>query len=168
MELLNNPWIAGLVGLSIGLVYTFIVKVGAWFKHRSLEKENASILRGHILMHDTGHKTLTAELDGLKKQNENLRATVALLKTKPGISELRTLHVYDKAIRLMIVRAPGFAPVWESTLSEAETEMQQVDTGMVAWIKRAIRPSIANKPRQAPLYSTNQQPNPVANSDAAR
>ena len=157
-----------MAGLSIGLVIAFFVKVSAWFKRRSLEKENASLLRNHILMHDTGHKTLNAELEVLKKQNENLRVTVATLKTKTEKADLRTLHIYDKAIRLMIVRAPGFAPVWESTLTEAEVEMQQVDTGVVAWIKRTIRPSLVNKPQQAPLQLTNQQPNPADHSDAAR
>ena len=168
MELLNNPLMTGLAGLSIGLVIAFFVQVSAWFKRRSLEKENASLLRGHILMHDTGHKTLTAELEGLKKQNENLRVTVATLKTKTEKSELRTLHIYDKAIRLMIVRAPGFAPVWETTLTEAEAEMQQVDTGMIAWVKRTIGLSLVNKPQQAPLQAANQQPNPAVHTDAAR
>ncbi len=167
-ELLNNPLIAGIAALSIGLVIAIFVKVSAWFKRRSLEKENASLLRGHILMHDTGHKTLTAELEGLKRQNENLRVTVATLKNKTEKSELRTLHIYDKAIRLMITRAPGFASVWETTLAEAEAEMQQVDTGMVAWIKRTIRPSLANKPHQVTLQPTNQQANPAVNTDAFR
>lgn len=153
---LNNPFIAGATGLAIGLVVSLFVMVKAWFSRRSLEKENASLLRSHLLMHDTGHKTLTAELEGLKRQNENLRVTVATLKTKTEKSELRTLHIYDKAIRLMNARAPGFAPVWESALAEAEAEMQQVDTGMVAWIRRTIRPSLANKPHQATLLSTNQ------------
>lgn len=167
-QLLNNPLGAGVAGLSIGLCFSLLVMVKAWFVRRSLEKENASLLRGHILMHDTGHKTLASELEGLKRQNENLRITVATLKTKTEKSELRTLHIYDHAIRLMNARAPGFAPVWESTLFEAEAEMQQVDTGMIAWIRKTIRPSLANKPHQAPLQSTVQQPNPVVNTDAAR
>ena len=167
-QLLNNPLVAGVAGLSLGLVLVLFVTVKAWLGRRSLEKENASLLRGHILMHDTGHKTLTAELEKLKHQNENLRITVATLKTKTEKSELRTLHIYDKAIRLMHARAPGFAPVWESTLAEAEAEMQQIDTGMMAWIRKTIRPSLVNKPHQVPLQSTNQQPNPAVNTDAAR
>lgn len=167
-QLLNNPFVAGVAGLSIGLGFSLLVMAKAWFVRRSLEKENASLLRGHILMHDTGHKTLTSELEGLKRQNENLRVTVATLKTKTEKSELRTLHIYDKAIRLMNARAPGFAPVWESTLAEAEAEMQQVDTGMIAWIRRTIRPSLVNKSHQVPLQFTDQQPNPVINTDATR
>ena len=157
---LSNPFVAGVAGLSIGLVFSLFVMIKAWFGRRSLEKENASLLRGHILMHDTGHKALTAELEGLKKQNENLRVTVATLKTKTEKSDLLTLHIYDKAIRLMNARAPGFSPVWESTLAEAEAEMQQVDTGMVAWIRRTIRPSLANKPRQLTLSPTTNQSSP--------
>ena len=167
-QLLNNPFGAGVAGLSIGLGFSLLVMVKAWFARRSLEKENASLLRGHILMHDTGHKTLTAELEGLKRQNENLRITVSTLKTKTEKSELRTLHIYDKAIRLMNARAPGFAPVWESTLAEAEAEMTQVDSGMVAWIRRTIRPSLANKPHQVSLQSTNQTSNLADHTDAAR
>ncbi|NOS98663.1 MAG: hypothetical protein HOP25_09365 [Methylotenera sp.] len=143
--LLDNPLVALIAGLSIGLIFTLFVMIKAMFGRKSLAKENASLLRGHILMHDTGHRTLISELEKLKKHNENLRFTVATLKTKTGKSELRTLDIYDKAIRLMNARAPGFAQVWESTLIEAEAEMQQVDTGMSAWIRRYAPRSLANK-----------------------
>lgn len=165
-QLLSDPLGAGLVGLFIGLGFSLIVMIKAIFTRRSLEKENASLLRGHILMHDTGHKTLISELDGLKRQNENLRITVATMNTKTEKSELRTLHAYDKAIRLMYSRAPGFAPIWEATLAEADAEMQKINTGMVAWIRRTIRPSLINRPEQASLHSTNHQPNQAVNSDA--
>jgi hypothetical protein len=56
MEILTNPLIAGLAGLSIGLVIALFVKLSAWFTRRSLEKENASLLRSHILMHDTRYR----------------------------------------------------------------------------------------------------------------
>ena len=56
------------------------------------------------------------ELDSLKQQNENLRMTINTLEQKPGRAEIRTLHVYDKAINLMQKRAPGFAPVWQEVL----------------------------------------------------
>ncbi|MEQ1488701.1 MAG: hypothetical protein ABL920_09400 [Methylotenera sp.] len=143
--LLENPLIALIAGLSIGLIFTLFVMIKSMFGSKSLKMENASLLRGHILMHDTGHKTLISELEKLKLQNENLRFTVATLKTKTGKSELRTLDIYDKAIRLMNARAPGFALVWETTLIEAEAEMQQIDTGMRAWIRRYVPRSLVNK-----------------------
>lgn len=158
MEMLNNPIIAGLMGLTIGLTIAIIVKINASIARRSLVKENASLIRGHLLMHDTGSKTLTSELDVLKRQNENLRITVATLKTKTEKTELLAFHSYDKAIRLMNVRVPGFAQAWESTLSEVETEMLQIDSGVVAWIRRSIRPSIASKSNQVSLPPTNQAP----------
>jgi hypothetical protein len=163
---LNNPLIAGIAGLSIGLVLCFFVMVKEWFSRRSLEKENASLIRGHIMMHDTGHKTLSAELEELKRKNENLRVTIATLRSKTEKVELRTLYIYDHAIRLMNARAPGFAPVWESALAEAEAEMHKVDTGMVAWIRRTIRPSLANKPSPVTLPSTISQPSldPIGSS----
>lgn len=166
VEILNNPFITG---LSIGLTVALLVMVNAWLKRRSLEAENASLLRNHLLMHNAGHKTLSVELEELKKKNENLRVTVATLKTKTEKSDLRTLHIYDKAIRLMVVRAPGFAPIWESTLAEAEIEMQQVDTGMIAWIKKTIRPSLVNKPRQDSLPPmSHQQPDTATSADPAQ
>ena len=158
MEMLKNPIIAGLVGLVIGLSIAAIVKINAIFSRQSLVRENGLLIRNHLLMHDTGSKTLNTELEVLKRQNENLRITVAALKTKTEKTEVLTLHCYDKAIRLMNVRAPGFAQAWESTLSEVETEMLQIDTGVVAWIRKAIRPSLASKSNHASLQPTNKTP----------
>lgn len=131
--------------LGFGLLIALYVMIKGWFLRRALEKQNASLIRGHLLMHDTGRNKLIEELETLKRQNENLRITLVTLKSKTGKTELRTLHIYDKAIRLMHLRAPGFGAIWESTLAEAEFEMQQVDNGILAWVKKTIRPSLDNK-----------------------
>lgn len=168
MDMLSNPLMSGIAGLAVGLFIALIVKINAWLARRSLEKENASLLRNHVLMHDTGHKTLTAELETLKRQNENLRVTVATLKSKTEKTDLRTLHIYDKAIRLMTVRAPGFAPSWEMALAEAEVEMQQIDTGMLAWVKRTIRPSLGNQPHRVVPQAADQNVGSVVNVDSGQ
>lgn len=165
---LSNPLMTFVIGLAVGLLIALMVKINAWLARRSLEKENASLLRNHVRMHDTGHKSLTAELETLKKQNENLRVTVATLKSKTEKTDLYALHTYDKAIRLMTMRAPGFAPSWEMALAEAETEMQQVDTGMLAWVKRAIRPSLGSQPGHVISQSVNQDVSSVTKSDLVR
>ncbi len=158
ISVINNPIMTGIAGLTVGLFIAFIVIIRAWFSRRALIDENAKLLRGHVLMHDTGHKTLIAELEALRRQSENLRVTVATLKNKTDKSEIRTLHIYDQAIRLMNARAPGFGPVWESSLSEAEFSMQQIDSGVVAWVRRTIRPSLGNKPTQTSVSSATHSP----------
>ena len=168
MVMLCNPLTSGLIGLAVGLFIAIAVKINAWLARRSLEKENASLLRNHLRMHDAGHKTLTVELETLKKQNENLRVTVATLKSKTEKSDLRTLHVYDRAIRLMTLRAPGFAPSWEMALTEAEAEMRQVDTGMLAWVKRAIRPSLGSIPQRIIAQSISEEVGSAAKVDSVR
>lgn len=53
------------------------------------------------------------QVDKLKSQNENLRITVATLSNKPGRAELKMLHTWDKAIRILTLKSPAFAPAWE-------------------------------------------------------
>ena len=141
----DNPLTAAFLGLFFGLFIALYVAIRGWFAARKLKKDNASLLRSHVLLHEAGNKAMSAELAKLKQENENLRITVTSLKMETGKAELRTLHVYDDAIRLMNARAPGFAPAWESALAEAEMSMAHADTGVVAWIKRTIRPSLGNR-----------------------
>ena len=145
LHMLNNPVIAGFFGFGIGIVLVFIVTFKAWMARRSLEHENASIIRSHLKIHASGTNSVDSELEGLKKQNENLRITLANMKTKTDKSDLLTLESYYRAIRLMTVKAPGFAQAWEATLAEVEIEMLKIDNGLVAWIKKTVRPSITNR-----------------------
>ena len=140
-ELLTNPFT---IGLGIGLVLAVLTWVSAAWNQRKLRREIRD-LQKHLNMQMNvtakGQESLQKELESLKKENENLRVTVSTLQTKPGRAEIKTLHLYDRAINLMRQRAPGFAPVWENVVQEAEEEMAKTDRGLGKLLKKVFRPS---------------------------
>ena len=142
MAWLTHPFV---LGLGLGLVLMIIVWVQGILKRRSLVREIANLknhLHTHMEISAKGNESNKNELETLKKQAENLRMTVATLKAKPGRTELRTLHIYDKAIHLMFERAPGFAPAWEGILKEAEQDMQDTEKGFFPLMRKVFRPSL--------------------------
>lgn len=110
-------------------------------------KEN-QLLREHLQVqmkiNTKGNQETLQELEELKKKNENLRVSLAVLKNRPDKSELRTLYLYDKAIHMMYEKSPGFASAWESFIKDAEAEMEKTSTGLVAWARRVIHPSLSS------------------------
>lgn len=144
-EFLSNPLNTFLVGLGIAVVLAGYV----WFKgvldRREPRRELKALkeqLHRQMTIVDKGNEKTLAELEDLRKQNENLRITVATLKGKPGRAELRTLHAYEHALRLMQKRAPGFAPAWEDALAEAQREADKADTGIIGMVRKAFRPAL--------------------------
>jgi len=142
MEWLNHPFS---YGLGLGVLGMILVWLNAVLKRRSLVKE-LDTLRTHLHrqmeINQKGHDKVGQEVEMLRQQAENLRLTNATLKQKPGRAELQTLVAYDKALRMMQGRVPGFAPAWESVLSDAEKEVQQTETGLLPLIRKAFRPSL--------------------------
>ena len=158
MDLLTNRFVLGLI---FGLIIGGIVAFNLWKGGRALKKENGSLrehLHTQMTINARGNKDVSDEIARLKSQNENLRISLATLQNKPDRSELRTLYVYDKAIHRMYQKVPGFAAAWELTVEEAEAEMQQIDSGMMAWLRKAIRPAPAVKVRAAENGSGQSSP----------
>jgi hypothetical protein len=143
MDILNHPFV---LGFGLGLLIALAVAVSGWNKRRALSKEMRQ-LRDHLHTQMTitaqGNQSVQAEVAALKKQNENLRISLSTLQSRPDKAEQRLLYVYDRAIHMMIEKAPGFAPSWESILKEAENEVAQHETGLIAWVKKTIRPALA-------------------------
>ena len=139
------------IGLGIGLVFAVVIGINGWGKRRSLVTDNRR-LKEHLHVTSTinakGNQELLQNIEQLKKESENLRITVAFLKDKPNRSEMRTLYLYDKAIHQMYEKVPGFASAWEAVLKDAERDMNQVDTGVIAWVRKIIRPSFRNSTQQ--------------------
>jgi len=142
MEWLHHPFS---YGLGLGLIGIVFVWVSGFLKRRHLVAEIKN-LRSHLHrqmeINQKGNDKVDKEVEELRRQNENLRVTNATLKQKPGRTELQTLVAYDKALRMMQGRVPGFAPAWESVLSDAEKEVQQSETGLLPLIRKAFRPSL--------------------------
>jgi hypothetical protein len=148
-EILTNPFTIGLaVGLGVGVMLALATWISGVFRHRTLRKETGE-LRKHLNMQMSitakGNEELQKELESLRQQNENLRITVNTLQQKPGRAEIRTLHIYDRAVNLMRQRAPGFAPAWEEVLQEAETEVKNAEGGFGKLLKKVFRPSLISE-----------------------
>lgn len=158
MELLTSPFT---LGLTLGIIFSMIVAISGWGKRRSVVKDNR-ILREHLhtqmAINSEGNRASMNEIEQLKKQNENLRISLATLKNRPEKSELRTLYLYDKAIHLMYEKAPGFAPAWESIIKEAETEIEKTSTGIIAWVRKVIRPSLPSGSARVSMPVTKVDP----------
>ena len=145
IEIIQKPFVAGLlIGLLL-VVYTFL---SGYRKNRKSTKEVNKLkeqLCTQMEMNTKGSQAQLDEIEELKQKNENLRMSLSAIKNKPSKVELNTLYLYDRAIHLMSEKAPGFAPAWESALKEAEAEQQKMDTGVLAWTRKIIRPALGNR-----------------------
>lgn len=83
---------------------------------------------------------LKAEREELAKQNEELRIKVQEYRQKPGRDALRQLQITERALGLVHERAPGFGPAWQSSLKEAQSEMEKSEKGLLAFARRALLP----------------------------
>jgi hypothetical protein len=132
----------------------------SWLQLRKLRQENQAYrdhLHTQMEINAAGLHHLKHELTQLKLQNENLRITTHTLGNQPGRAELRLLHSYDRAINIMLAKAPGFAPVWQAVIGEVEKEMRETEHGVRAFMRKIIRPS-------APRYSLSHESLRLLNS----
>jgi hypothetical protein len=128
-------------GLGLGLLVALGVWFNKWRASSSLRKELDDLkkhLQTQLSINAKGYEEMQQELKRLKQENENLRITVATLSNKPGRAELKTLQTWDKALRIMTVSSPGFAPAWEMAINEAKKEVQEIDTGVKALVRRVF------------------------------
>lgn len=153
---LQQPFVWGLIA---GLVVAgFLWKSGFSARRRDareiqrLERELKE-LQGHLhtqlKIHASGNEALQAELEGLRRQNENLRIQHAASQQKSGRAELRQLQAFEGALRLMREQAPGFAPAWEKALREAEAELDAAESGLRKLVRRVI-PGLAGPSSAGP------------------
>ena len=154
MEFINNlykehPMVLGLLlGLLIGLAVVFFTWKAGFSARRVLGRDIRKLenelreLQGHLntqlKINAQGNDTLQKELDELRRQNENLRVSLASLQSKPGKAELRHAQITESAVRLMREQAPGFAPAWEKAIRQAETELEAGESGLKKLVRRVI------------------------------
>jgi hypothetical protein len=136
------------LGLYLGLIIACIVWAKFLFKVRDANKEVKKLkqhLQTQLDLEAESKENRKQEIEKLKKENENMRITLANLSQKPEKAEIRQFYVYQKAIDLMFERAPGFAPAWQSTLKEAEGSVQDAEQGIVPLMKRVFASPFKNK-----------------------
>jgi hypothetical protein len=155
----NQPFLSGLL---VGLTCTAVVWVRELLIALSRRREITrlkDLLHTKLEVEARAQRGLYSELDELRKQNENLRVTVKALQQKPDRTELRQLHVYDAAVRALLSRSPGFGPAWQTVLNEAELQIAETETGLRAFVRRALSPRPV---RQLP------EPGEVVDEDAEK
>lgn len=128
-------------GLGLGLIAALITWINKWRAKATMNGELIDLkkhLQTQLSINAKGYEELQQDLKRLKQENENLRLTIGTLSNKPNRAELKTLYVWDKALRVMTVTSPGFAPAWELAVAEAKREIQDTDTGVKALVRRVF------------------------------
>jgi hypothetical protein len=136
-------------GLFVGLLVCFYVWFRGLQERKRLSTELSKLrnhLDAHIELSHEGTAQRKAEVESLRKHNENLRVTLKAWQQKPDRRELRQLHVYDHAVRDLMRNAPGFAPHWENAVQKAETVIAEEDRGLLAFARRLILPTRKGTP----------------------
>lgn len=144
-EYLKHPFTLGLL---LGLAVAAVAWKSGFSARRRLAKDIRKLeselreLQGHLntqlKINAQGNDTLQKELEEQKRQNENLRVSLASLQSKPGKAELRHAQMTENAVRLMREQAPGFAPAWEKAMRQAEMELEAGESGLKKLVRRVI------------------------------
>lgn len=144
-------------GLGFGLLVALLGWINSFRKSSSARKEMETLkthLQTQMSINAKGYDELRKEVDRLKKENENLRISVSTLSNKPGRAEMKTLQIWDKAIRMMTVTSPGFASTWEMAVNEARKDVEDTDTGIKPLVRRVF-PLLPQKLSQSAENETN-------------
>jgi cell division protein FtsB len=72
------------------------------------------------------------ELEGLRKENENLRVKVQSLTSQPEQKLSREVEIFARAEKKMTIAAPGFASPWEQAKQAAHHELAEEESGQSA------------------------------------
>lgn len=134
-----------LIGFGIGLVLTIFVLFWQVSKRRrAISEANAKVEKLKTMLNDrmdlesSGLAGLKVELEKLRKENENLRISLNSLAQKPGRKEVQRLQVYQDAVDRLMISSPGFGAAWQTSLKEAEAELEKSYLGAIPFIRRVI------------------------------
>ena len=144
-EYLKHPFTLGLL---LGLAVAAVAWKSGFSARRRLAKDIRKLeselreLQGHLntqlKINAQGNDTLQRDLEEQKRQNENLRVSLASMQSKPGKAELRHAQMTENAVRLMREQAPGFAPAWEKAMRQSELELEAGESGLKKLVRRVI------------------------------
>lgn len=144
-EYLKHPFTLGLL---LGLAVAAVAWKSGFSARRRLAKDIRKLenelreLQGHLntqlKINAQGNDTIQKDLDEQRRQNENLRVSLAAMQSKPGKAELRHAQITENAVRLMREQAPGFAPAWEKAMRQAELELEAGESGLKKLVRRVI------------------------------
>jgi hypothetical protein len=128
MEFLTQPF-------ALGFYTGLILLVIALYHHFKLKLEHARykrMLSDKLEIEANTLSKLKQELDGVKKENENLRIKVQTQSENGDSKNVRDLEIFARAEKKMIIAAPGFAGPWEQAKQAAYSEIAEEDAGKAA------------------------------------
>ena len=127
------------IGLAVGLFVALVIWLRDWLRAREM-RHTLRTLREHLhtkLEIDAAEtERRKRELESLRQERDNLRNMVQVLNQKPGKPEQRQMQLYQRAVEIMFEKSPGFAPVWQMTLKEAEEELARAERGIIPFFRR--------------------------------
>ncbi len=132
--ILSTPIVSGLL-----IAFAMFLYIKALLKIRRLVRE-VKKLREHLHtkleIESSDNERRKTATNKLKQERDNLSNTVQILSQKPGRQELRQAQILQKTAEIMFAKSPGFAPVWQTTIKEAEEDMRSIEKGLIPFIKR--------------------------------
>lgn len=130
-----------LIGFGIGFLLFIISVINTARVKRQYKKEIArikSIVTQKMDIESDTLSKLKSEIEELRKHNENLRISVRSLSQKPNRKEVARLQIYQRAIEIMSLKAPGFAPAWHTALRESEEEFDRMYFGFEPFMRKVV------------------------------
>lgn len=129
------------IGLGIGLLLFILALIHIARLKRRHKREMLQVKNMVSQKMDLEYESITklrSDVERLKKQNENLRISLRAYSQKPNRKEMAQLQMYQRAIDIMNMKAPGFAPAWQLALKESEEEMDKVFLGLHPFVKKVV------------------------------
>ena len=115
-------------GLVLGLIFALM----AWNNARIArnERNKFKMMLGEKMdVEASASAKLKAELESLRKQNENLRIKVSELNQSPDKRLQRELEIYARAEKRLVEKSPGFPSAWESAKRDSYDELALEEAG---------------------------------------
>lgn len=137
-----------LIGLGIGvllLVISLINTARIKSRHKKEIAKIKQIVSQKLDIESDSLTTMKQEIKTLKEQNENLRVSVRSMSQKTTKKEMTRYQIYERAIEIMSLKAPGFAPAWQTALRESEEEFDKVFFGLKPFMRRATSTKLSDK-----------------------
>lgn len=130
-----------LIGFGAGCVLLLISILNNLRVRRKYKKEILrikSIVTQKMDLESDSLSRMKEEIRDLKQQNENLRISVRTFSQKPNRKEVARLQVYQRAVEIMSLKAPGFAPAWQVALTESESEFDKIYSGFEPFVRKVV------------------------------
>ena len=119
------------LGFYLGCVFLIL----ALYQHLRLKGEfrrYKNYLSDKLQIEAESMQRTKADLETLRKENENLRVKVNALNEAPDRKLQRDLEIFARAEKRMLLSVPGFAPAWETAKTEAHYELAEEEAGKSA------------------------------------